>query len=188
MECERTRPRPERDTDGRAAMSRISSPTLADAIKVVRAMGIEQKEVLANELFERQPNLFGSALALHRMGVAPAKIEVVLDLLFICFQSMKQSGLRWPLITEADLDKQLGRYVATVRFGEDLALAQRQRAMTQYLESHPEKPLLAYVTDELNKWLAGITPEATDNYVMLAAMNFVNCIAFTPIPKPAKRT
>ena len=44
-------------------MSRISSPTLADAIKVVRAMGIEQKEVLANELFERQPNLFGSALA-----------------------------------------------------------------------------------------------------------------------------
>ena len=169
-------------------MSRISSQTLVDAIKVVRAMGMEQKTALADELFQAQPNLFGSALALHRMGVAPAKIEVALDLLFICFQSMKQTRLQWPLITEADLDQQLGRYVATVRFGEDLAPAQRQQAMTQYLASHPEKPLLAYVTNELNKWLAGTTPEATDNYVMLAAMNFVNCIAFTALAKPAKRT
>jgi hypothetical protein len=168
-------------------MSRISPKALAGAIKIVRAMGIEQKAALADELFQTQPNLFGSALALHRMGVTPAKIEVALELLFTCFQSMKLSGSPWPLITEADLDQQLGRYVATVRFGEDLAPAQRQRAMTQYLDSHPEKPLLTYVTGELNKWLAGTTPAATDNYVMLAAMNFVNCIAFTPIPKPAKR-
>lgn len=86
--------------------------------------------------------MFGSALALQCMGVSFAKIEVVLELLFVCFQAMKQSGLRWPLITEADLDKQLGRYVATVRFGEDLSPAQRQRAMMQYLETHPGKPYL----------------------------------------------
>jgi len=169
-------------------MSRISLAALADAIKTVRAMGIEQKEALVNELFLTQPNLFGSALALQRMGVSLAKIEVVLDLLFVCFQSMKQSGLPWPLITEADLDKQMGRYVATVRFGEDLKPVQRQRAMMQYLEAHPEKLLLAHVTDELNKSLAAVAPETTDNYVMLTAMNFVNCIAFTPISKPAKRT
>ena len=168
-------------------MSRVTPQALADAINIIRAMGIEQKERLADELFRTQPNMFGSALALQRMGVSLAKIEVALDLLFVCFQSMKQSGLHWPMITEADLDKQLGRYVATVRFGEDLSPAQRQRAMMQYLESHPEKPLLAYVTDELNKWLARIVPEDTDNYVMLASMNFVNCIAFTPIRTAAKR-
>ena len=169
-------------------MSRVSLEALADAIKIIRAMSVEQKEILANELFHTQPNMFGSALALPRMGVSLAKVEVALELLFVCFQAMKQSRLLWPLITEADLDKQLGRYVATVRFGEDLSPAQRQRAMTQYLEAHPEKPLLAYVTGELNKWLATIAPEATDNYVMLAVINFVNCIAFTPIPKAAKRT
>ena len=169
-------------------MSRITPQALANAINIIRAMDIEQKERLADELFHTQPNMFGSALALQRMGVSLAKIEVAIDLLFVCFQSMKQSGLLWPLITEADLDKQLGRYVATVRFGEDLSPAQRQRAMMQYLESHPEKPLLAYVTDELNKWFARIAPEDTDNYVMLAGMNFVNCIAFTPIPTAAKRT
>jgi hypothetical protein len=168
-------------------MSRVTPQALADAITIIRAMGIEQKERLADELLRTQPNMLGSALALQRMGVSLAKIEVALDLLFVCFQSMKQSGLLWPLITEADLDKQLGRYVATVRFGEDLSPTQRQRAMMQYLESHPEKPLLAYVTDELNKWLARIVPEDTDNYVMLASMNFVNCIAFTPIPTAAKR-
>ena len=168
-------------------MSRVTPQALADAITIIRAMGIEQKERLADELFRTQPNMFGSALALQRMGVSLAKIEVALNLLFVCFQSMKQSGLLWPLITEADLDKQLGRYVATVRFGEDLSPAQRQHAMMQYLESHPEKPLLAYVTDELNKWLASISPEDTDNYVMLASMNFVNCIAFTPIPTATKR-
>ena len=169
-------------------MSRISLETLTDAIKTIRAMGMEQKALLADELFHTQPNLFGSALTLQRMGVSLEKIEVALDLLFICFQSMKLSGLPWPLITEADLEQQLRRYVATVRFGEDLSSAQRQRAMTQYLKAHPEKPLLTFVTDELNKWLADIVPEATDNYVMLAAMNFVNCIAFTSIPTAAKRS
>jgi hypothetical protein len=169
-------------------MSRITPQALADAITITRAMDIAQKERLADELFHTQPNLFGSALALQRTGVSLAKIEVALELLFVCFQAMKQSGLLWPLITEADLDQQLGRYIATVRFGEDLSPVQRQRAMMQYLEAHPEKPLLAHVTDELNKWLASITPEATDNYVMLASMNFVNCIAFTPIPTATKRT
>lgn len=169
-------------------MSRISVPALVDAIGITRAMDLAQKERLADELFHAQPNLFGSALALQRTGVPLAKIEVALELLFVCFQAMKQSGLHWPLITEADLDKQLGRYVATVRFGDDLRPKQRQRAMAQYLESHPEKPLLTHVTDELNKWFAGVTPEETDKYVMLVSINFVNCIAFTPIPTTAKRT
>lgn len=127
--------------------------------------------------------MLGSVLVLQRMGVAPAKVEVALGLLLDCFQSMKQSGLRWRIITEADLDKQLGRYVASVRFGEDLAPAQRHRAMMQYLEGHPEKPLLTYVTDELNRWLANIIPEETDKHVMLACMNVVNCIAFTAVPE-----
>lgn len=123
-------------------MSRVTSQALADAIKIIRAMDLEQKKRLADELFHTQQNMFGSALVLQRMGVSPAKIEVALDLLFVCFQSMKQSGLLWPLITEADLDKQMGRYVATVRFGEDLSRAQSDRAMMQYIKSHPEKPCL----------------------------------------------
>lgn len=160
---------------------------LVDAIDIIRAMGVAQKAQLGDELFQTQPNLLGSVIVLQRMGISLAKIEVALELLFVCYQSMKQSGLRWPMITEADLDKQMGRHVAIVQFDEGLSPVQRQRALTQYLDVHPEKPLLAYVTGELNKWLAEIEPEATDNYVMLACINLVNCIAFTTIPKAAKR-
>ena len=100
---------------------------------------------------------------------------------------MKHSGLHWPLITEADLAKQLGRYVANVRFGNDLSPVQRQRAVKEYLEAHPEETLLAHVTAELNNWLAGITPKETDNYVMLASINFVNC-ARRLVGRPRRKT
>ena len=160
---------------------------LVDAITIIRAMSIAQKTHLGDELFQTQPNLLGSVIVLQRMGVSLAKIEVALELLFICYQSMKQSGLRWPLMTEDDLDKQMARHVATVRFEEGLSSAERERALAQYLDAHPEKPLLAYVTGELNKWLAEIDPEVTDNYLMLACINLVNCIAFSTIRKAAKR-
>lgn len=168
-------------------MSRIALKMVADAITSVRAMDMVQKEALVDEIFRSQPNMLGSVLVLQRMDVSIEKMDTALDLLLICFQAMKRSGLPWPQISADDQDKQMSRYVATVRFGEDLAPAQSARAMARYIDTHPEKPLLTFVTSELNKWLARIVPEATDNYVMLASMNFVNCIAFIPIPKPAKR-
>ncbi|MGV8898706.1 MAG: hypothetical protein ACOH2B_05590 [Burkholderiaceae bacterium] len=54
--------------------------------------------------------------------------------------------------------------------------------MKQYLASHPEQYLLAFVTAETRDWLGRILPEETDRHVMLAAANFVNCIAFVSMP------
>lgn len=163
-------------------MSRISLEALATAIRKVRAMDSRQKEALADALFREQPNLFGSVLVQQRMGVSLEKREFLLDLLFICFQAMKESGLIWPRITEDEQDKQLARYVAAVRFGEDLNPAQRDRAMNQYVKSHPEQPLLAFVNTEIAAWSNRVMPEKTDQYVMLAAANLVNCLAFVPMP------
>lgn len=163
-------------------MSRISPPVLATAIKKIRAMNMAQKEALADELFREQPNMFGSVLVQQRMGVSLEKIEFLLELLFICFQAMREAGMVWPLITDDEQDKQLARYVAAVRFGEDLSPAQGERAMKQYLSTHPEQPLLAFITTELTAWLGRVHPEETDKHVMLAAANLVNCIAFVPMP------
>ena len=58
-------------------------------------------------------------------------------------------------------------YVASVRFGEDLRPVQSERAMMQYLNAPPERPLLAYVTTELAKWMGSIEQEESDKYVML---------------------
>lgn len=168
-------------------MSRVSQQALARAIKAVRAMDLRHKECLADELFRAQPAMFGSVLVLQRMGVSLEKMDFALDLLFICFQAMKETGLAWPIITEAELDKQMGRYVAAVRFGEELSAAQSERAMLQYLQDHPEKDLLAFVTAELNKWQAVIVPEETDKFLMLAVANLVNCIGFAPLSRVGKK-
>ena len=160
---------------------------LAHAIRAVDAMDLRQKEALVDEIFRAQPNMLGSILVLQRMGVSLAKMDFALHLLCICFQSMKESKLAWPLITEAEQDKQMARYVAAVRFGEDLPPAQSERAMMQYLDAHPERPLLAYVTTELTKWMGRIEQEDSDKYVMLGCGNLVNCIAFAPFPHPAKK-
>jgi hypothetical protein len=163
-------------------MSRISIQALSIAIQKIRAMSITQKEQLVDELFQKQPNMLGSFLVQKQMGVSFEKMEFLLEILLICFQAMKESGLTWPLITEDEQDKQLARYVATVKFGEDLNASLQELAMKQYIESHPEPYLLAFVTVETTNWLSRILPEKTDKYVMLTTANFVNCIAFVPMP------
>jgi hypothetical protein len=164
--------------------SRISRRALSTAITKVRAMTLEQKEQLADELVQEQPHMFGSFLVQKQLGVSIEKMDFLLELLLICFMAMRESGLDWPLITEDEQDRQMGRYVATLKFSEGLDAPLQERAMKQYLESHPEQNLLAFVMDETAHWLKRIVPEETDQYVMLAAVNFVNCIASIPI-KPS---
>jgi hypothetical protein len=163
-------------------MPRISLPALGSAIQKVRAMNMQDKERLADELFLKQPNMLGSVLALSQMGVSFEKVGFALDILFTCFQAMKESGLNWPIITEEDQDKQLGRYVAIVKFSEDLGASFEQISMKQYIASHPEQLLLAFVTGELKDWLEHSTFEKNDGYVMLNVTNLVNCIAFVTMP------
>ena len=108
-------------------------------------MDLTQKEQLADDLARAQPHLFASFLVQQRLGVSLAKMDFLLDILLIGFQAMKESGQIWPLITEDEQDRQMARLVATVRFGDDLPRSLRGYALRQYIETHPEKDLLAFV-------------------------------------------
>ena len=163
-------------------MGRISCEALCRAIEKTRMLDRAQKETLADELFHDQPHMFGSFLVQHRLGVSPEKMEFLLELLFVCFLAMRESGLAWPMITEDEQDRQMARYIGTVKFGEDLTAPLRELAMQKYIDAHPEQQLLAYVTVETANWLKRIVAEETDTHVMMSAMNFVNCIAFVPMP------
>jgi hypothetical protein len=109
-------------------------------------------------------------------------MEFAIELLILCFQAMKESGLSWPLITEDGQELQMQIYVTTVKLGEDLSPALRDRLMQQYIENHPEKDLLTCVWSKTADWFKRIVPEDSDRYVMLVAANLVNCIAFVPMP------
>ena len=159
---------------------------LVSAMQKIRAMSMAQKKQLVDELFRAQPTMFGSFLAQQQMGVSPEKMEFLLEILLVCFQAMKESALVWPLITEDEHEKQLTRYVAQVKFGEDMPPALQQQVLKQYIESHPEQPLLAFVTNEIKDWMTRMPPQDSDKYVILTAINFVNCIAFVPMPTAVK--
>lgn len=68
------------------------------------------------------------------------------------------------------------------RPGRDLRGSLRDRTLREYIETHPEKELLAFVQVETSNWLQRVVPNESDKYVVMAAFNFVNCIAFAPMP------
>ena len=163
-------------------MSRISQNALVSAIKALQTMDMQQKALLADEIFREQPNLLGSVLVLPRLGVSMQKTEFALDILFVCFKAMKASCLVWPIISEDDLDRQSRRFTAIIQFAGDLNERLREDSIQQYIASHSEKELLAYVQSQCANWSASIVPEETDKYVTLAAWNMVNCLAFVVLP------
>jgi len=165
-------------------MSRLSTESVAKAVDAAQAMDRAQKERLADEIFRMQPNMLGSILVLPRLGVPMEKVEFAVG---VCFQAMKASGLAWPVITEDEQERQLARFVAATRLGEDITPSLRSRALRRYISAHPEKSLAAYVASDTSKWLGEIAADESDKYAMLAVWNLVNCIAFAELPR-SKRT
>ena len=165
-----------------SARKPISVEQVATAARKVHAMNMSEKVALTEEIHAQQPNLLASCLVQPRLGVAIEKVEFLLNILLVCFQAMKEAGGLWPLITEEDQERYLSRHVGAVRFSEELAdpaLADAARA--QYLTGHTEAPLLAFVIGECNAWLADLArrndESESDKFVMMAAVNLVNCIA-----------
>jgi len=164
-------------------MSRISRSALLRAIKAVEEMSAEQKLGLADEIFSSQPNMLAAVLVLRNLGVAAAKQEFALEMLFLCFQAMKESGLMWPLVTEDEQENLMRRHTTLLRFYSSLGGKPEQNSSAQqYIDSHPEKDLLAWVMTESREWLMKVDPEESDKYVLQAVVNLVNCIAFVPMP------
>ena len=164
-------------------MSRISRNALLRAIQAVQEMNNEQKLGLAEEIFSSKPNMLGSVLVLPRLGVSAAKQEFVLEILFFCFQAMKESGLTWPLITEDEQENQLRRHNILLRFfasldGESL----QNSSVQQFVDGHSEQDLLAWVMTKCREWLSESVREESDKYVLQVAVNLVSCIAFVPMP------
>jgi hypothetical protein len=169
-------------------MSRISIENLAAAIRKVSAMSLAQKEALADEIHRRQPHVLASCLVQSRLGAKPAALEFLLHVLLVCYQSMKESGLQWPVITEDEQDRQMQRWVAAVQFSKDSAGSVAERAREQYIAQHPEQPLLAFVLSETDRWRRQVSEcdqeSESDKFVMMAAENLVNCIAAAAATSP----
>ena len=165
-------------------MPKISAEAVTSAILKVQAMSPSEQAALADEIFERQPILMDSCLIQHNSVVANEGLEHTTAILLVCFQAMKESGFEWQLITEVQQARQQSRMAETIELSRKLADPNLSDGVTQqFLKSHPEQPLMAYALAVSNYWLQQIaareTEAETDKEVLMACINFVNCIAYT---------
>jgi hypothetical protein len=134
-------------------MSRITIDNVSTAIRKVRAMSLKEKEALADEIHRCQPHMLASCLVKSRLGIESDAIEVLLNILLVCYQAMKESGLQWPVITENEQERQMQRWIGAVQFSEHAAGSVADAARAQCVSQHPEQPLLAFVLSETRQWL-----------------------------------
>src|SRR5207249_2055328 len=111
-------------------MTAISKSVLGDAILSVGRMDTREKELLADEIHTRQPQLFYSVLVQRRYGASFEQLEVLINVLLSCYVAMKGAGREWPTITEEAQERCLKRVTGRVRFIEGLTPEQQDEAVT----------------------------------------------------------
>lgn len=159
-------------------MGVITQTVMVQAAIDVKGMGQAQKVGLADEIFAGQPNLLASILALPGMGVGMVQLEVPLHILLVTFQAMKRSGHAWPLVSQDMQHRCMQRLTQRVRFNEGVPGELADQAVQQFCDEHAERYLLAFVYGYLGDHdLLGVRSDA-EKYLMLAALNLVECVAF----------
>lgn len=167
-------------------MGWLTQWVVIEADMAVRSMSHDHKVRLADEIYAQQPTMLASILALPQMGVDMALLEVALHVLFVTFQAMKLSGHQWPLITEDIQDGCLQRLTASARFTEGLPKDLAMKVVEQFHTEHAERYLLAFVYGHLREHdLMAVRTEA-EKYLMMAALNLVECVAFVGAVKPRR--
>ncbi len=164
-------------------MPTITKKILGRAVRLVRKMDLAQRAQLLDEIHAHQPNLLYSALALRRFGASYEQLEVVLNILLVCFEAMKLAGTERNVIDEALQERCLARITGKMRFLEGLPSGQMDEAVMASMADHPEIWLLAFVIDDLKtRELIRIRTD-TEKFVVLAALNIVESIAEAALPK-----
>jgi hypothetical protein len=175
---------------------RIRMEALVRAVQDIEALDLQGRLALCDEIAAEQPNLLAAILAATQMRPGAFEGDLLLKILMVSFQAMRRSGARWALITEDEQERQLSRLTGCIRFTAGETGGFRKLAETLFVAEHPEPILLTYVFRELTTWLARPDVQAAaqeaDKFVLLAAINTVQCIGYgavaldagAPVPKP----
>ena len=155
----------------------VSVAHLAAAITAAASMDIREKERVCDRIYAAQPNLLVSLLAQRSLGVSIPTIDVLLNIIIVLYLAIEASGQVLAIVTEADQERELRRFTATVRFTKGLGSDAFTQSIEQTIAYKREKFLFAYVVDMLQR--TGLTDlrDETSKYPILAAINLVNCIA-----------
>lgn len=159
-------------------MTRISLEDTSEARQAIRRMTPRQKELLADEIFQAQPNLLASVLSLSRENISNERLEVILNILFMSFEAARHAELNLPLVTEAVQDQCMRRIVGQSKFADGLRSKMLKKAVKDQIDNHSEKYLFALVFKELKDNGFSSVRTESDKLCVLAALNLVESIAY----------
>jgi hypothetical protein len=166
----------------RLATARVSVDALAQAIEEVEALDLPGRLALCDEIAAEQPNLLFAILATIRLRSGVIESDLLLKILMVSFQAMRHCGAQWALIPESEQERQLARLTGSLRFAACGPEGLRQLAESEFVAEHPEPMLLAYVLKAIELWLqrpeVRYAEQEADKYILLAAINTVQCIAY----------
>lgn len=156
---------------------RITQTPLTNAILKTQQMSMKEKEAVFDKIFTEQPNLLASILVQQQMGNSMAQMEVLINILLVSHLALKESGIKVVKISDDLQDKEMAKFVATIKFTEGLSASSLESSLQQYVASQKEKELLAYALNEMTE--AGFTrlENESSKYLILTGINMVNCIS-----------
>jgi hypothetical protein len=73
---------------------------IESAKEKLQLMDMDARLVLADKIFETQPELLGSVLVQSKLGTSMVDLEFLIELLMVCVLSANEAGLEIPRITE----------------------------------------------------------------------------------------
>jgi hypothetical protein len=162
----------------------IQPENINTAERRLRQLSLTEKERLIEQIFQAQPHLLASVLVLKQFNVSPEKMEFAIHVLLLVYLSMLESGGKWPQISERVQDINLNRMTAEIKTAESAGPNAFDEAIITFAKDHPELPLYITVTEHTRGWLAAISAEESDKYVLLCVLNIIECIAH---PTPANK-
>lgn len=158
-------------------MPRITVESLMSAVQVIREMDRKDKEAICDEIFRDQPNLLASVLALTKMAISPAHVEIVLEALMVMHLALKESDERIQTITEEDQERELQRLMASLKFPEGMTPELTAESIKQYGGYQKEPWFLTYVIALLQDNGVFMSTNENSKYLVLSALNLVACVA-----------
>jgi hypothetical protein len=127
-------------------------------------------------LFREQPHLLSFIAELSEFGVSQSGIQYLYRLLAVCHQAMKESGGRWPVISERRTKAAL-RLLSAVENRDRAYRVAESIGVSNDDTPHPEHFLREYVGKSVQGFLMRSHDRGQVGCVAFAALQIVDSIA-----------
>lgn len=155
----------------------INESAVVSAIEKANKMDIAEQAKFMDMVHLEQPNLLGSVLVLRSFGLDMNDIGLVLHILMVLLLTLEEVGIKIEQISEKQQEKEFEILSHSVNFADGMSEELQVRSIEQYANNHKEPILFGYVLSVLRHGDIVARTDEKSKYIMMSALNLVNCIS-----------